>query len=132
MKAAAQQFKRITPANTLQNQDAIKRGKKNYKAAKTVSIVVGLFVVCWLPSLITSFLNHFTQPDHCNQLYYYNIVWPLVEVASFTSSGINPWVYCLRNGEFYQALIRSLRLNRNRVIDLEQNQFYLKHNQVQN
>ena len=132
MKAAAQQSNRIPPANNLQKQDAIKRGKKNYKAAKTVSIVVGLFVVCWLPSLTTSFLNYLTQSDHCNGLYYYNIVWPSVEVVAFTSSGINPWVYCLRNGEFYQALTRSLRLNRNRVIDFEQNQFYLKHSQVRN
>lgn len=107
-KAAEEQSKKIITDNTLQNQDAVKRGKKNCKAAKTVSIVVGLFVVCWLPSLITSLVNYFT-PDHCGlskQLSYYT-VWTLVEALAFTSSGINPWVYCLRNDEFYEAFIRT-------------------------
>jgi hypothetical protein len=56
LKAAAVQSRPITD-NTLQNQDAVKRRKRNFKAAKTISIVVGLFVVCWLPSLIQYFFR---------------------------------------------------------------------------
>lgn len=75
LRAAAHQSKRVVPSSNLAKQDEIKRNKKNYKAAKTVSIVVGLFVVSWLPSLVTSFVNYFTQSGYCGLLYYYNTVW---------------------------------------------------------
>ena len=80
--------------------------KKNFKAAKTVSIVVGLFVVCWLPSLVTSFVHYFRKAKYYNSVYH--TVWLSVEAVAFTSSAINPWVYCLRNDDFYEALINSL------------------------
>ena len=108
LKAAAEQSNKIRANNTLQNQEAVKRGRKNSKAAMTISIVVGLFVVCWLPSLVTSLVNYFTSDD-CGltrQLLYYT-VWTSVEALAFTSSGINPWVYCLRHDEFYKALART-------------------------
>ena len=61
VKAAAVQSKKIITDSTLQNQEAVKKRKRNFKAAKTVSIVVGLFVVCWLPSLVTSFVHYFSK-----------------------------------------------------------------------
>ena len=109
LKAAAEQCKRMTAANAdlPGNQDAIKRGIRTLKATRTVGIVVGLFVACWLPSLVTSLVNYFIRSGHCGHFYYYNSVWPWVEAAAFTSSGVNPWVYCLRNEDFYEALICS-------------------------
>ena len=108
LKAAAEQSKKIRTNNTLQNQEVVRRGRKNSKAAMTISIVVGLFVVCWLPSLVTSLVNYFTSDDCgiARPLLYYP-VWTSVEALAFTSSGINPWVYCLRHDEFYKALART-------------------------
>ena len=119
LRAAAHQSKRVVPSSNLAEQEEIRRNKKNYKDAKTVSIVVGLFVVSWLPSLVTSFVNYFTQSGYCGLLYYYNTVWLWVEAVAFTSSGINPWVYCLRNRLYYQALNRNFlsRLNRGSSIN---------------
>lgn len=108
LKAAAEQSKKIRNNYTVQSQEALRRGRRNSKAALTIGIVVGLFVACWLPSLITSLVNYFT-PHHCGltrQLLYYT-VWLSVEALAFTSSGINPWVYCLRYDEFYKALTRT-------------------------
>ena len=110
LRAAAEQSRKIITDNSLQNPDAVKKVKRNSKAAKTVSIVVGLFVVCWTPSLVTSLVNYFTPRDPCGldkQLSYYT-VWTSVEALAFTSSGINPWVYCLRHDEFYEALSRTV------------------------
>lgn len=134
LKAATEQSKRIVAtknADLPQNQDNIKRGKKNYKAAKTVSIVVGLFVICWLPSLVTSLVDYFTQTKHCGVFYYYNTLWTWVEAAAFTSSGINPWVYCLRNEEFYEALTLSFPFFK-RKTGANHNRFCLRDNPVTN
>ena len=125
LRAAAHQSKRVVPSSSLAKQEEIRRNKKNYKAAKTVSIVVGLFVVSWLPSLVTSFVNYFTQPGYCGLLYYYNTVWLWVEAVAFASSGINPWVYCLRNRLYYQALNRSFLSRLNRGSSINSRQIYL-------
>ena len=108
LKAASTQSRRITSVNTWQNQDAVKKRKKNFKAAKTISIVVGLFVAFWLPSLVTS-LVHYVG---IRAIFFK--VWTPVEALSMTLSAINPWVYCLRNAEFYQALTGTFRFLRGR------------------
>ena len=107
LKAASVQSRQIS-VGTVQNQDAVKKSKKHFKAAMTISIVVGLFVVCWLPSLITSLVHHFSGKSTFTKL------WAPVEAAAFTSSAINPWVYCLRNEEFNEALSRTFRFLRRR------------------
>ena len=113
LKAALAHYNSINPTSSCeQNQDIIRRTKKNYKAAKTVSIIVGLFVVSWLPSLITGFVHYFNTKGSHNANYY--TVWTFVETTAFTSSAINPWVYCLRNDEFYEALSRTFRFLKRR------------------
>ena len=128
LKAAARQCKKFIIANNFcQDLEAIKRSKKNYKVTKTVCIVVGLFLVCWLPCLVTSFVNYCT---HCGLFCYYNTVWIYVELTAFSSSGINPWVYCLRHKEFYKALTATFRPRR-RQISLDQNRFHQTKSGVQ-
>ena len=119
LKASATQSRRINDI-TLQSQESVIRRKKNFKAAKTVSIVVGLFVVCWLPSLVTSFTQYLSK----NVVYStaYHKVWTSVEAVAFTSSAIDPWVYCLRNTEFYEAFNRTFRVRRSQNT-AEQNSF---------
>ena len=113
LKAALVNYNSIKPTSSCaQNQDVIRRSKKNYKAAKTVSIIVGLFVVSWLPSLITGLAYYFSKLVSYDSAYY--TVWTSVETVAFTSSAINPWVYCLRNDEFYEALSRTFRFLKRR------------------
>ena len=113
LKAASVHYNSIKPTSSCaQNQDVIRRSKKNYKAAKTVSIIVGLFVVSWLPSLITGLAHYFSNLVSHDSVYY--TVWTSVETVAFTSSAINPWVYCLRNDEFYEALSSTFRFLKRR------------------
>ena len=109
LKAAVVQSKRITDLN-IEIVEAAERRKslKNFKAAKTVSIVVGLFFVCWLPSLVISIVYYFSK-----ELTLFT-VWTPVEALSFTSSAINPIVYALRTSEFYEALTSTFRFLRRR------------------
>lgn len=114
LKASATQYRKINVV-TLQNQEFVNRRKQNFKAAKTVSIVVGLFVVCWLPSLVTSFSQYLSK----NVIYttMYHKVWTIVEAVAFTSSAIDPWVYCLRNSKFYEAFNRNFRVGRRQIME---------------
>ncbi|XP_078371553.1 beta-1 adrenergic receptor-like [Oculina patagonica] len=82
------------------------RALQNYKALKTIGFVLGVFIVSWIPCLIISVVNHHdvTEHDQCIDQKLYFVVWPWIEAIAFTSSAINPWIYCFRNGEFREAL----------------------------
>ena len=71
---------------------------RNRRATKTAGLIVALFFVSWFPSLVTSFVN-LTTNDHCT-MQRMRLVWLWVELVAFASSGINPWLYSLRNNAF--------------------------------
>lgn len=84
----------------------VSEGLRNRRAAKTVGFVVALFFISWFPSLTTSFI-HLTTSDHCRNM---RLVWLWVELIAFSSSGINPWLYSLRNRDFRQEMNRVFRI----------------------
>ena len=108
-KAARIQATTIRRQNQLaDNVKKPPRAMQNYKAIKTIGFVLGVFIVSWMPSLVVSAADYFLSVnDQCiaHKLSY--VVWPWIEAIAFTSSAINPWIYCLRNGEFREALHRS-------------------------
>lgn len=83
-------------------------GVRNRKNAKTVGFVVTLFVISWFPSLVTSFV-HLATSDDCTKRTM-RLVWLWVELIAFSSSGINPWLYSLRNRYFRQEMNRVFRI----------------------
>ena len=80
------------------------RAIQNHKAIKTIGLVLGVYIVSWVPFLVLSVVHYVTASDKCfsNKLVY--IVWPWLEAVCLTSSAINPWIYVFRNGEFREAL----------------------------
>ena len=108
-KVSVMQSRRITRDHHLDSDRNNRHHSiKNNKAVKTVGVVLGVFIVSWMPSLGVSVAHYFVSiNDHCidNKLFY--VVWPWIEAIAFTSSAINPWIYCFRNGEFPEALHRS-------------------------
>ena len=107
-KAAKKQASRIKGEN-LQNSNEMNcplRAVQNNKAMKTIGLVLGVFIVSWMPSLVLSVVDYVTASDKCfsNKLVY--IVWPWLDAVGLTSSAINPWIYFFRNGEFRKALHR--------------------------
>jgi len=80
---------------------------ENYKAIKTVGFVLGVFLASWMPSSVVFVVHYLAESDSCADHKLYTVVWPWVEAIALTSSAINPWVYCIRNSEFRQALRRS-------------------------
>ena len=107
-KAARKQSRRIR-RQSLHNFDKINtpQNTQNYKAIKTIGFVLGVFIVSWMPSLVVSVVDYVTASDKCVDHKLAYVVWPWIEAIAFTSSAINPWIYCFRKGEFRN----SLRLN---------------------
>ncbi|XP_068740158.1 trace amine-associated receptor 7e-like [Montipora capricornis] len=83
---------------------------RNRKTAKTVGLVIGLFLISWSPSLVTSFI-HFTAKAICTKINM-RLVWLWVELLAFASSGVNPWLYSMRNNEFRNEMMRVFGLRR--------------------
>lgn len=76
---------------------------KEQKAAKTLGIVMGAFVICWLPFFITNVLSGMCsdcilRPD---------IVFPLFTWLGYINSGINPVIYALSSRDFRRAFYKT-------------------------
>ena len=107
-KAVRKQVKRITveghQTDSAENNTA-PRATQNHKAIKTIGLVLGVFIVSWMPSLVITVVSYVTAGECLgNRLEY--VVWPWIAAMGFTSSAINPWIYVFRNGEFREALHR--------------------------
>ena len=78
----------------------------NKKAAVTIGIIVGLFIVTFIPSAVVYFMLLF-ENDLCKDLQL-NDTWLWVALVSFTHSAVNPWVYGLRYLELRKAIINAI------------------------
>ena len=105
LKAARLQIRRITMEETFNPDEAIAQ-LKNRKAAFTVGIVIGVFLICWTPSLVISLLQFFS-PELCKKMKM-NGYWFWGALAEFSNSAFNPFIYCMRIREFRKAVKRVL------------------------
>ena len=65
------------------------------KLARTLSIVIGAFVLCWGPFFITNVVSYYCRKS-CN----WTDVIQWIKWLQYVSSCINPIIYTLRNREF--------------------------------
>ncbi|XP_071944030.1 trace amine-associated receptor 7h-like [Antedon mediterranea] len=76
--------------------------RKRYKAAKTSAIIIGAFVIAFLPSALKPVLYLVYQPS---DLFWYDLI---VELLVNMSSAVNPFIYVWRLQQFSCALRRIL------------------------
>lgn len=76
---------------------------KEQKAAKTLGIVVGVFIICWLPFFVTNVLIGI-----CNERCVMNreIIMPIFTWLGYINSGVNPIIYALSMRDFRRAFGR--------------------------
>ena len=99
-----------SPTRTLDNSlpHDRKKMKREHKAAKTLGIIMGVFLFCWLPF----FLWYMTQNlcgDACDTP---DIVVDILFWIGYINSAVNPLIYAAFNQDFKTAFNRLLRLDR--------------------
>lgn len=90
-------------ANRRRNMES----KRERKAAKTLAIITGAFVICWLPFFVIALLMPVCQPPHCH--YDDNMVAFFLWLGYFNST-LNPILYTIFSPEFRNAFQKLLRI----------------------
>ncbi|XP_052894148.1 5-hydroxytryptamine receptor-like [Anopheles moucheti] len=77
--------------------------KRERKAAKTLAIITGAFVVCWLPFFLTALLMPLCESCSINDTVASLFLW-----LGYFNSTLNPVIYTIFSPEFRQAFKRIL------------------------
>ncbi len=85
-----------------------KKLKREHKAAKTLGIIMGAFLFCWLPF----FLWYIITSAICVTCPVPNIVISLLFWVGYFNSALNPMIYAFFNRDFRNAFKRLLRCHR--------------------
>ena len=101
-KVATRQVKQIAVETSLPSDNSkLVEVKKNKKAAWTIGIVIGIFLVLYLPSMTISGIQLITTDD-CLKIKIIR-AWFWGGFFAYSSSCCNPWVYAARSREFRPA-----------------------------
>ncbi|ESO85399.1 hypothetical protein LOTGIDRAFT_183801, partial [Lottia gigantea] len=76
---------------------------KDTKCAKTLGLVIGVFLCLWLPYLALLVIDICVEQQMNEWLRNY------LALLAFLNSGLNPWVYAFKNSEFRAAFKKIIR-----------------------
>ncbi|KAA0194167.1 Dopamine receptor 4 [Fasciolopsis buskii] len=84
----------------------LKRFSQEKRAAKTLGVIMGTFICCWLPFFIYNTIKSI-KPSFIRQHDY--IIFPLFTWLGFMNSSINPFIYAFSLRDIRRAFHESLR-----------------------
>lgn len=91
-----------TTSSTRKTRETIE-AKRERKAAKTLAIITGAFVACWLPFFLVTLLQTFFTYLQLPPVVYSFFLW-----LGYFNSTLNPVIYTIFSPEFRQAFKRIL------------------------
>lgn len=84
------------------------------KALKTISLILGAFVLCWTPYHIVILIKGFCDDPETSYTCVNPHLFSVTYWLCYINSPINPFCYALANAQFKQAFLRILRMDLNR------------------
>lgn len=102
--------KRRKKAETERRQTS-KSENRARKALRTISFIMGAFVICWTPYHIFALIEGFCTSDRCTNYHAYYFTYFLC----YANSPLNPFCYALANQQFKKTFSRILRGNFHRT-----------------
>jgi 5-hydroxytryptamine receptor 1 len=100
----------VAAAASTTNRRRNMESKRERKAAKTLAIITGAFVVCWLPFFVIALLMPVCQWPHC---YYDDNMVSFFLWLGYFNSTLNPILYTIFSPEFRNAFQKLLRMKSN-------------------
>lgn len=90
-------IRRIHSDQSISNRRTIENFHVNLKAARTFSIVIGAFVVCWCPFFVVTLLAVYSKASINNN------VLAMIKWLTYGNSALNPLIYSCLNKNFRAA-----------------------------
>lgn len=78
---------------------------REQKAAKTLGIVVGVFIICWVPFFCANVLYGIC---HAECIFRPEILFPVFTWLGYLNSGMNPIIYALSMKDFRRAFSKMI------------------------
>ncbi|XP_014477134.1 PREDICTED: octopamine receptor beta-2R-like isoform X2 [Dinoponera quadriceps] len=78
--------------------------KREHKAARTLSIIMGTFILCWLPFFLWYVITALCKTCPCPDIVIAILFW-----IGYTNSALNPLIYAYFNRDFREAFKNTLQ-----------------------